>query len=78
MPQNMPVRDHNRADTDPASAPFWLSSGMSAKYIELRFPNNNNKKIMDSIFTTWKTYSKSSSAAPKTKLRLNKIYERTA
>ena len=25
-----------------------------------------------------KTYSKSSSAAPKTKLRLNKIYERTA
>ena len=38
MPQNMPVRDHNRADTDPASAPFWLSSGMSAKYIKLRLP----------------------------------------
>ena len=35
----MPVRDHNRADTDPASAPLWLSSGMSAKYIKLRFPN---------------------------------------
>ena len=37
--KSMPVRDHNRADTDPASAPLWLSSGMSAKYIKLRFPN---------------------------------------
>ena len=35
---------------------------------------------MDSTFYNEikKTYSKSSSAAPKTKLRLNKIYERTA
>ena len=43
MPQNMPIRDNNRADTDPASAPFWLSSGMSAKYIKLRFPKKNKK-----------------------------------
>ena len=48
IPQNMPIRDHNRADTDLASAPFWLSSGMSAKYIRLRFPNK--KKLMDSTF----------------------------
>ena len=35
---------------------------------------------MDSTFYNEikKNYSKSSSAAPKTKLRLNKIYERTA
>ena len=76
MPQNMPIRDHNRADTDPASAPFWLSSGMSAKYIKLRFPNKKNLWIQ--LFPTRKTYNKSSSAAPETKLRLNKIYERTA
>ena len=35
--KNMPIRDHNRADTDPASAPFWLNSGMSAKYIKITF-----------------------------------------
>ena len=76
----MPVRDHNPANTDPALGLFWLGSGMSAKYIKPCFPNKQTKKTQLNRFNFYneKTYSKNPSAAPKTKLRLNKIYERTA
>ena len=53
MPRNMPIRDYNRADTDPALAPFWFSSGMSAKYIKITFSEQKIKKqikLMDSTF----------------------------